>query len=133
MRNRLPWAYAILLPACAGFAQEPTTQKPAATRSAVKIVFAPEYSQAGRSPEARIRNAIAHGMPERTTEPVEFAASGGMTAVSLGPEHATVSMMSAGADGKLRFECVPLSTALQKLKKAGSDVKASAKEAGNDR
>ena len=133
MRSLLPWACAVLLPASAGFAQEPTTTKPAVTRPAVKIVFAPDYSRAGQSPEARILDAIAHGLLEHTPAPVEFAAPGGMTAVSLGPEHATVSMMSAGPDGKLRFECVPLSTALQNLKRTGSTRNMSATEAGNDR
>jgi hypothetical protein len=117
------WIAFLWLPASVVFAQGPVDL----TKSAVTVVFAPDYSRMTQraslhsieTPAARILGAMTGGRLT-AADPVEFSAPKGMIGIRTGPESVMAAVMTIGEDGKPQISCSRLPDALERLKSANT-------------
>ena len=155
MKSLFRWASMIWLPASVVLAQGPTTAevpRPDWPKSAVTVVFAPDYGQALRPPQpdrhsqvdpsgnsrrldtaSRILNAMTNGRVSGAANPVEFTAPGGLIGIRPGVESTMATSVTIGDGGKLQFQCARLPEALERLKAASSAARPLRKEIANDK
>jgi hypothetical protein len=119
----------------------------------VKVVFAPDYNHALRSPRAerrgvaegktsprsidttpsRILSAMTGGRGNASTNPAEFAAPDGLIGIRTGPESVMATIVTVGENGRLRSNCSALAQALELLRAAAATDRSAGRKTGNDR
>jgi hypothetical protein len=108
-------------------------------KSAVTVVFAPDFRQpatgekSGRPDtlESWMRNVMASGLIRDISKPVEFAAPKGAVGIRVGAESAIATVVFIGNDGRRHLECARLPEALAKLQSAVPDAHSA--RVGNDK
>ena len=129
------------------FAQGPTAPETPlldTAKSAVTVVFSPDYSRATRSlrdkvslrsintPPSRIMSAMTGGRIDGPADSIEFPAPKGLTGIRTGAESVMAAIVTTGDDGKPHLSCSRLPQALERLKSANTGH-STGKDTANDR
>ena len=84
------------------------------------------------TPPSRILSAMTGGRNNAAAGPAEFPAPKGLVGIKTGAESVMAVIVTIGEDGKLQFDCSQLPQALERLKSANRNMRATRKEAAND-